>query len=103
MTTWTGARSRPVEAGLLGLRYGAVCVGCCWALILLTFTIGTAALALMVVVGVLMAVERLIPRTRPLVPAIALAAIAVGLLLLAGVYPPASSPPDHVFHRGGPS
>lgn len=88
MTTWTGTRPRPVESGLLGLSYGAACVGCCWALMLLTFTVGTAALGLMVVVGVLMAAERLLPRTRPLVPAIALAAVAVGLLLLAGVLPP---------------
>lgn len=87
MTTWSGTRPGSFEAGLLGLRYGAVCVGCCWALMLLTLTVGTAALPVMVVAGVLMAAERMLAHVRPLIPMIAAAAVTTGLLLLAGVVP----------------
>lgn len=32
---------------MLGLRLGAVCLGCCWALMLLAFVAGTMNLAFM--------------------------------------------------------
>ena len=53
-----------------GLRLGAVCLGCCWALMLLAFVGGVMNLAFMAVAMVLMALEKLpaIGRhvTRPL-------------------------------------
>lgn len=53
-----------------GLRLGAVCLGCCWALMLLAFVGGVMNLAFMGVATVLMALEKLpeIGRwlTRPL-------------------------------------
>ncbi len=84
-TTWTGTRGPAVESALVGLRFGAVCVGCCWALMTLTLVVGVAALPLMALVGALMAAERLLPRVRALVPAVAVGAMALGVLLLAGV------------------
>ena len=87
MQTWTGTRPRTAEAALLGARFGLVCVGCCWALMVLTFTIGTAALPVMVAAGVLMTVERLAPRVRPLVPAVAGVAITAGVLIMLGILP----------------
>ncbi|MGL5849429.1 MAG: DUF2182 domain-containing protein, partial [Phycicoccus sp.] len=64
LTTWSGTRPAVTEAAHTGLRYGAVCVGCCWALMALTLTVGAAALPLMVLAGVVMALERLAPPLR---------------------------------------
>lgn len=88
LAAWSGRRPAAVEAADIGVRYGAICVGCCWALMLLTFTVGTAALAVMVVLSAVMLLERLVPSTRVLVPAVALGAIALGVAILAGVLPP---------------
>ncbi len=88
MTTWTGARAPAIEAALIGSRFGLVCVGCCWALMALTFTVGTAAMPIMVLAAALMTAERILPAVRPLVPAIAACAIALGLLVLLRVLPP---------------
>lgn len=43
----------------LGLRLGAVCLGCCWALMLLAFVAGTMNLAFMGLAMILMTVEKL--------------------------------------------
>lgn len=43
----------------LGLRLGAVCLGCCWALMLLAFVTGTMNLAFMGLALVLMTLEKL--------------------------------------------
>ncbi|MCK7614342.1 DUF2182 domain-containing protein [Roseibium sediminicola] len=43
----------------LGLRLGAVCLGCCWALMLLAFVAGTMNLAFMGLAMVLMSLEKL--------------------------------------------
>lgn len=58
---------RPVA---LGLRLGAVCLGCCWALMLLAFVGGAMSLGFMALGLVLMTLEKLPrlgePMTRPL-------------------------------------
>ncbi|GAB4541269.1 MAG: hypothetical protein Tsb0019_41040 [Roseibium sp.] len=46
-------------AAVLGLRLGAVCLGCCWALMLLAFVAGTMNLAFMGLAMVLMTLEKL--------------------------------------------
>ncbi|MFT4164932.1 MAG: DUF2182 domain-containing protein [Microlunatus sp.] len=71
----------------IGIRYGVVCVGCCWALMLLTLAVGWPAMPVMVAMTAAMAAERLLPQVRPLVPAIAFIAIALGIALLAGIVP----------------
>ena len=86
--SWRGIRPRAVEVATIGLRFGLICVGCCWALMLLTFAVGAAALPVMVLISVVMLLERLLPRTRPLVPAVAVGAIALGALILVGTVPP---------------
>jgi predicted metal-binding membrane protein len=66
-----------------GLRLGAVCLGCCWALMLLGFVGGVMNLAFMGVATVLMTVEKLpsIGRrlTRPLGVALLAAAALVAI------------------------
>ncbi|MBO6894003.1 MAG: DUF2182 domain-containing protein [Roseibium sp.] len=46
-------------AARLGLRLGAVCLGCCWALMLLAFVAGTMNLLFMGLAMVLMTLEKL--------------------------------------------
>jgi predicted metal-binding membrane protein len=42
----------------LGLDHGLFCVGCCWALMLLMFVVGTGNVGWMLALGALMAVEK---------------------------------------------
>jgi predicted metal-binding membrane protein len=54
---WPG--ERPILKSLqLGLRHGIVCAGCCWALMLLMFAVGSAHMLWMMVLTVLMATEK---------------------------------------------
>jgi predicted metal-binding membrane protein len=48
----------------MGFRHGLFCVGCCWALMLLMFVVGTGSVGWMMVLGVVMAVEKNLPWGR---------------------------------------
>jgi predicted metal-binding membrane protein len=54
---WRGTREK-WNALLLGGRHGAFCVGCCWALMLLMFVVGTANIGWMLILGAVMAAEK---------------------------------------------
>jgi predicted metal-binding membrane protein len=54
---WHGLR-RSHEAVRIGTAYGASCVGCCWALMLVLFGLGTASVAWMLGAGAVMAIEK---------------------------------------------
>jgi predicted metal-binding membrane protein len=54
---WRGYNERG-QAFRLGLHHGVFCVGCCWALMLLMFVVGTANLVGMLMLGAVMAVEK---------------------------------------------
>jgi predicted metal-binding membrane protein len=54
---WRG-RTPLRHALLLGLDHGAFCVGCCWAIMLLMFVVGTASLGWMLLLGAVMALEK---------------------------------------------
>jgi predicted metal-binding membrane protein len=57
---WHGGH--PTHAALrIGAAYGASCVGCCWALMLVMFGLGTASVAWMLGVGAVMAIEKNTP------------------------------------------
>ena len=47
-----------LDAVTIGMSYGVSCVGCCWALMLVLFALGTANLAWMFAAGAVMAVEK---------------------------------------------
>jgi predicted metal-binding membrane protein len=67
----------------LGLRHGAFCVGCCWALMLVMFAAGVASLVWMALLTSLMVHEKTRPtgaRTVPLTGAVLLAASSVVVL-----------------------
>lgn len=73
---------RPGARGALamGLRHGADCVGCCWALMALAFVGGTMNLAWMGVAMVLMIVEKLPIGRRLTVPLGAVLIAAAGFV-----------------------
>ncbi|HKM63197.1 MAG TPA: DUF2182 domain-containing protein [Acidisphaera sp.] len=54
---WNGQAPRR-NAFLLGLHHGMFCVGCCWAIMLLMFVVGTGNVGWMLVLGALMALEK---------------------------------------------
>jgi predicted metal-binding membrane protein len=54
---WRGTHQRR-SSFLLGARHGAFCVGCCWALMLLMFAVGTGSIGWMLGLGAVMAAEK---------------------------------------------
>jgi len=52
------------QAFRLGFKHGLFCVGCCWALMLLMFVVGTGSVGWMMILGALMAVEKNLPWGR---------------------------------------
>jgi predicted metal-binding membrane protein len=61
----------------LGLRQGLVCLGCCWAMMLVMFAVGAMNVVWMAVLGMLMTVEKLTTTPR-FSEAVGLAFIAIG-------------------------
>lgn len=78
----SGAGPWRVHEGVdAGLRAGARCLACSWALMLALFALGAMSLLWMGVVTALIAAERLLPASRParIGAAAVLAALAVGV------------------------
>jgi predicted metal-binding membrane protein len=75
---WRG-QSAPREAFLLGAHHGVFCVGCCWAIMLLMFVVGTGSVGWMLMLGAVMAIEKNAAWGRSLS-----APLGVGLLLWSG-------------------
>jgi predicted metal-binding membrane protein len=46
------------EAFQLGFAHGLYCVGCCWAMMLLMFVVGTGSVGWMLMLGLVMAIEK---------------------------------------------
>jgi predicted metal-binding membrane protein len=57
---WRG-RTPLRDALRLGVDYGVFCVGCCWAIMLLMFVVGTASIGWMLLLGAVMALEKNTP------------------------------------------
>jgi predicted metal-binding membrane protein len=80
---WQGPR--PWRAAVtIGLDHGLYCVGCCWALMLLMFVTGTASVAWMLVLGLVMAAEKCLPGGESLARPVGAALLAVAGAILAG-------------------
>lgn len=75
---WQGRRSPGTETVALSGAYALSCIGCCWALMLICFGVGTAALPVMVALALVMAAERLVPWGRRLVRPSGLVLIVLG-------------------------
>ena len=73
---------RGAAGGLrLGLRHGAFCLGCCWALMLVMFSVGVASLVAMAVLTAFMVYEKTQPRGREAVPVVGASMVALALTL----------------------
>jgi predicted metal-binding membrane protein len=72
---------RPGRAGALriGLRHGAWCVGCCWALMAALFALGVMSIGWMAFIAALIAAEKLLPWRVATSRAIALLLLVLGL------------------------
>lgn len=75
------AHNRPGHRGAfaIGVAHGTYCLGCCWALMLLLFVGGIMNLYWIVGIACYVAVEKLLPRSRWLVPATGAALSFTGL------------------------
>jgi len=77
VSRWHG-RSPAREAFRIGFDHGLLCVGCCWALMLCMFVVGTASIGWMLLLAGLMAAEKNLPGgTRLRLP------VGLGLLAIA--------------------
>jgi predicted metal-binding membrane protein len=65
-----------------GVRLGASCVICCSGLMLVLLVLGVMDLAVMAIVAVVIALEKLFPKPEPIIWLSGLAAMAVGLVML---------------------
>jgi predicted metal-binding membrane protein len=67
----------------MGVRHGAWCVGCCWALMASLFALGVMSLAWMAFVAALIALEKTLPWGRAATYGTALVLLALGVWLVA--------------------
>jgi predicted metal-binding membrane protein len=74
---------RPVDVFRMGLEQGLACLGCCWALMLLSLVTGAMNLLWMAVLGVVMILERTLREPRVLVYGVGAGLIGAGGLLMA--------------------
>ncbi len=79
---WQGSHEQ-AQAFKLGLHHGLFCVGCCWSLMLLMFSVGVGNVGWMLTLGAIMAVEKNTPRGRRLSAPLGAVLVASGLALAA--------------------
>jgi predicted metal-binding membrane protein len=60
---WRGGDAQR-QAVAIGVHHGIYCVGCCWALMLLMFIVGTGSVGWMLLLGAVMAIEKNLPIGR---------------------------------------
>jgi predicted metal-binding membrane protein len=77
-SNWTEERAGVFR---LGLRQGLYCLGCCWAMMLVMFAIGTMNVVWMAALGVLMTIEKLSTTVR-FSQAVGAAFVAIGLAMV---------------------
>lgn len=75
---WRRRRAALTEVMTVTGAYALACIGCCWALMAISFAVGVAALPVMVALAVFMAAERLSPWGRRLSRPTGVALILLG-------------------------
>lgn len=79
--SWRDGR---VGAMRMGMRNGAWCVGCCWALMASLFALGVMSVTWMALVAAVIAAEKLLPWRTVAAYATSALLLALGLVLLVG-------------------
>jgi predicted metal-binding membrane protein len=75
-------RDGPLGAVRMGVRNGAWCVGCCWALMAALFALGVMSVSWMALVAAIIAAEKLLPWGREAVYATSALLLVLGVVLL---------------------
>lgn len=88
---WREGRLSALE---LGLRHGAWCLGCCWALMAALFAVGLMSLGWMALIAAFIAAEKLLPVSSAARRAVAalLLVLALGVALAPSAVPGFSEP-----------
>lgn len=73
-------------AGVMGVRHGAFCVGCCWLLMALLFVAGVMNLLWVAAIAAYVLFEKLVPGGHWLGRAFGLLAVGWGVWVLAGLF-----------------
>jgi predicted metal-binding membrane protein len=79
---WRGPRPHR-DAFQLGLAHGLYCVGCCWAIMMLMFLVGTGSVGWMLLLGLAMATEKNHPWGRHMAKPLGAALLAGAALVIA--------------------
>jgi predicted metal-binding membrane protein len=80
MTAW---RDGVVGGGQMGLRHGLSCLGCCWALMLLLFVLGTMNMLWIAALTVLVLIEKVAPAGDRVARGVGVAMVAGGVWMMA--------------------
>jgi predicted metal-binding membrane protein len=80
-------RDGSVGALGMGLRHGAYCLGCCWALFAVMVAAGVMSLAWMLLLTLVVFAEKVLPHGRRASPVIGAALLVLGLVVASGAVP----------------
>jgi predicted metal-binding membrane protein len=81
--SWRDGRA---GAARMGIEQGALCVGCCWALMVTLFALGLMSIAWMAVIAGLVALEKLLPWERIANRGVALVLAGLAVSVALGVF-----------------
>jgi predicted metal-binding membrane protein len=80
-------RAGRIGALAMGLRHGAYCLGCCWALFAVMVAAGVMSLAWMLLLTLIVFVEKVLPHGPRVGAATGVALTALGIVVAIGVVP----------------
>ncbi len=83
MSEW---REGSAGAFLMGLRHGAYCLGCCWALMALLFVAGVMNLLWVALIALFVLAEKVLPRGELIAKIAGIALVASGAALIAHLW-----------------
>jgi predicted metal-binding membrane protein len=96
---WRHGRAGALE---LGVRHGAWCLGCCWALMAALFAVGVMSLGWMALIAAFIAGEKLLPWPATARRTVAVLLLALGLgVAFVPTEVPGFAEPDAGMHEGG--
>ena len=78
---WKGGNEQ-LQSFRLGVGHGIFCIGCCWTLMLLMFTVGVGNIGWMLVLGTVMAIEKNMPWGRRISTPLGIILLMWGLILV---------------------
>ena len=81
---WRGGKGGALR---MGVRHGAWCTGCCWALMATLFAVGLMSLGWMAFVAALIAIEKLLPGPTSRVVAVVLVLLGLAVLFTPELVP----------------